>query len=113
MKFKIVLVMIIYAIFLSGPAQAGDTKKVTDAKKEELCNVIGQVAGQVMILRQKQIHASRAMKIAGDDKMMQMIVIEAYEQPVYRVKENQKRLIREYENKWYIECIKSIEQKRE
>lgn len=77
----------------------------------DLCAEISSLANTVMTARQANMPMSQLMEIArksGDDDGLYVILVEeAYESPAYQTKQAQTSEIRDFENKWYLDCYKA------
>lgn len=72
-----------------------------------LCTKLGELAEQVMILRQKEHPISDLMANVPDGptgEMFAKMIIAAYEQPSYSTLENQQDAIEEFRNDWELQC---------
>lgn len=70
------------------------------------CKSVESLSKVIMENRQNGVPMSKQMGIAEDSKMIQKIVIEAYDTPKYSTKKHQNRTINEFSNKWYSGCAK-------
>lgn len=89
---------------MAQPAVAQDTKLTW----QERCNVMAGLAGSIMGARQAGVPMSKSMETAEDDKLTQMIVLEAYDSPRYNGMELKQREISEFRDKWYMYCAKAL-----
>ena len=70
------------------------------------CDQIAEFSRLAMEAR--QIGAPlRTMMAVGKDSIMADMLTEAYGHPAYRTSEVQDRAIQDFEDKWYLKCIKS------
>lgn len=85
------------------------------ATKQELCSAINQLAGSIMTSRQNGVPMEKAMTAMNsvsttDGKVQETInnmVMDAYQRPYYSSKELQQREVVEFQNRWYMQCLKS------
>jgi len=87
-------------IALSSPALAALTP--------ELCSKLSDTAGTIMQKRQEGVAMGRIMDLMGDSKIMQEIVVEAYEVRRHPAPMWQEREIDDFRDKWYLTCYKLI-----
>ncbi len=74
----------------------------------EVCNDLQELAYKVMNLRQTGTPASDLLALTGGNKIANSIVIAAYEETQYSTREYQIRASKEFANRVYIECFKSV-----
>ncbi len=74
----------------------------------EVCNDLQELAFKVMNLRQTGTPPSDLLALTGGNKIANAIVIAAYEELQYSTREYQIRASREFANRVYIECFKSV-----
>ena len=98
------IIAITMLLFLAVPAMA---EEKTDF---DLCYELSELAGVVMEKRQEGISMGRvmgAMLESGDNNpIWSDMVIRAYEEPRMQVPENQRRMIQDFKNQYYLECVK-------
>lgn len=75
---------------------------------KETCSSIAEVARVTMLARQSGVPLRSMMKIAAD-KTIEDIVTEAYGHPAYRTSEVQEKTIQDFEDTWYLRCIKAYD----
>jgi len=85
---------------LSTPTLAAVTPK--------LCSDLSETAATIMEKRQGGASMSQIMEIVTDSKIMQEIVIEAYEVRRHPAPMWQEREIDDFRDKWYLTCYKLI-----
>lgn len=73
---------------------------------KETCSSIAEVARVSMLARQSGVPLRSMMEIAAD-KTITDIVTEAYSAPAYSTSEVQEKTIQDFEDRWYLKCIKS------
>ena len=93
------ILICILALGLSVPALA-----------EDKCKKIEDLAEAVMDARQRGVPASDMMGLAGDSSLVRAIVLDSFETSVYSTESISQRVIREFKDKWYIWCIKKMEE---
>lgn len=71
------------------------------------CPQLSQLAGMFMKGRQEGVTMARAMEIAGNNKVMQLMVEQAYSQSRYSTEEFKQRKIQEFSNEWFMTCYKA------
>ena len=74
----------------------------------ELCSKLSDTAGTIMQKRQEGVAMGRIMDLMGDSKIMQEIVVEAYEVRRHPAPMWQEREIDDFRDKWYLTCYKLI-----
>ncbi len=80
------------------------------AKKSgpEVCDDLYELAFKVMNLRQNGTPVSDLIALTGGNRIANAIVIAAYEETQYSTREYQNRASKEFANRVFIECFKSI-----
>lgn len=73
------------------------------------CPKIAELAKEVMVARQNGTPMREMMEIADGEPIMVSMVTEAYGHPAYRTSAVQDRAIQEFENQWYLLCVKSYD----
>lgn len=74
----------------------------------EVCDDLYELAFKVMNLRQNGTPVSELIALTGGNKIANAIVIAAYEETQYSTREYQIRANKEFANRVFIECFKSI-----
>ena len=100
-----------YAILLS-VLLSTSAAQASEPSKDETCKRWGDLAAKIMDLRQLEEPMSSVIKLIASDKdskVTRAIIIDAYNQPSYKTKQNQKRATDEYRNKVELECFKNAE----
>ena len=87
-------------IALSTPTMAAFTPK--------LCSDLSNTAATIMEKRQGGVAMVRIMDIMGDSKIMQAVVLDAYEVRRHPAPMWQEREIDDFRDKWYRACYKLI-----
>ena len=75
----------------------------TDESKDQ-CKFIHKLATSIMGNRQLNADMPGMMKLASGNKMIEEVVINAYDRPAYSVKKNQEREIKQFANEYYLAC---------
>jgi len=88
-------------IALSTPALSAVTPK--------LCSDLSETAATIMEKRQGGASMSQIMEIVTDSKIMQEMVVEAYEVRRHPAPMWQEREIDDFRDKWYLTCYKLIQ----
>ena len=78
------------------------------AKANDACENMATLAGLVMESRQKGVPMVKAYNAAGGNNVIQDMVVLAYEMPRFNTASIKERAIKEYANKWFLSCIKSM-----
>lgn len=73
----------------------------------EMCNSLSEAAKSTMERRQEGVSMRKVMEIAKGNKLLESVVISAYDSPRYSTEEMQARSVEDFRDKWYLECIKS------
>ena len=73
---------------------------------KEVCAQLAEVAQVTMTARQSGVPVRSMMEIAVDETIVDMVT-EAYSTPSYNTPKNQDRAIQDFEDQWYLRCIKS------
>jgi hypothetical protein len=102
-------IIAIAALAITSPALAQED--------QSRCQVIEDIARTVMRARQSNQSMSRVMQIAreefpGAERLVEAIIMGAYEKPAYSTPENQEREISDYANYWARLCFESEKRKR-
>ena len=96
---KIVLIL----VALSIPAFAAEP-----APLSEFCPKIAGLANAVMVARQNGAPMRQVMELAESDVTVSMVT-EAYGYSAYSIQENRERAIQDFEDTWYLRCVKSYD----
>lgn len=75
----------------------------TDESKDQ-CKFIHKLATSIMGNRQLNADMPEMMKLASGNKMIEEVVINAYDRPAYSVKKNQDDAVKRFANEYYLEC---------
>jgi len=105
------------------PAEAGllPTPIQEEPSRKEmlnLCKEVSQLASTIMDARQSGVVMSQAMDVAeaADDEqlrdMSRKLVVAAYREGSYQSPDNVRRVVRDFENQAYLECVQSIDHRR-
>ena len=78
------------------------------AEEEVDCKAFSEMAGNVMEGRQVGVPMSKMMGVLGDTELGEELVISAYEVPKFSTPEYIQDTEQEFEDAWYMRCIKSI-----
>ena len=94
---KLIALTVLFAI--SAPAIA--------ATPDPLCTQISEVAALTMKNRQNGVTLAQALPTAGDSKLLQRMVIDAYQQGAMRSPDNMIRQQQDYANEWMLDCLRN------
>lgn len=105
--------LLLTALLVAAPTVHGESQAETDKQ----CGHIGGMAEQVMKWRQGNAAAQEiidkvraADTIPEDSKpLIRDMVRQAYRMSRYDDRDNQQRLIREFENRYYLLCLSAVE----
>lgn len=75
----------------------------------ETCSSIAGAARATMLARQVGVPLRKVMEVTVNPSTVQMAT-EAYGTPAYSTQKNQDKAIQEFEDKWYLRCIKTYNQ---
>ncbi|KAB2758249.1 hypothetical protein [Brucella anthropi] len=101
-----------YAFLITAVLLSTSAAQASEQSKDETCKKWGDLAAKIMDLRQLEEPMSSVIKLIASDKeskITRAIIIDAYNQPSYKTKQNQKRATDEYRNKVELECFKNAE----
>ena len=73
-----------------------------------VCKELSVMAGTIMDLRQSNSSMPKLMETVGDSEIAQSLVIDAYSAPLYSLKSNKEKKIKEFENDTYVACVKQL-----
>lgn len=73
---------------------------------QEICTAYSSLAGKIMTLRQMGEEMAITY-VASDTDHYRKLVVEAYEEPRYGSKPYQNKTITKFQNKAFLQCIKS------
>jgi len=101
----VVLAGVIYILTLTAVL----AEPPADAKP---CEIYSWTAGQVMMSRQAGTMITDQMKLLDTHlppgsqgrETVRLMILEAYETPLYHTESFKEQTIREYKNKWYLQC---------
>ena len=74
----------------------------------EFCPKIAGLANAVMVARQNGAPMRQVMELAESDVTVSMVT-EAYGYSAYSIQENRERAIQDFEDQWYMKCVKSYD----
>src|SRR5678816_291565 len=75
----------------------------------EFCPKIAELANGVMVARQNGSPMREVMALADGNDVMVSMVTEAYGHPAYSTSEVQEKTIQDFEDTWYLRCVKSYD----
>ncbi|WP_201555790.1 hypothetical protein [Psychrobacter sp. 72-O-c] len=84
----------------------GITTPSLAADKAEFCVDVKGLAEIIMESRLVGVDVVNLMKVAGEDKMQQAMVRDAFSKPSYQTPEHQADATREFGAKYYLDCLK-------
>lgn len=76
------------------------------AQMSENCPKIAELSRSVMTARQVGVPLRKVMEVAVNPITVD-IITEAYGHPAYTTQKVQDKIIQEFEDEWYLRCIKS------
>ena len=79
------------------------------APMSKYCPKIAELANGVMVARQNGSPMREVMALADGNDVMVSMVTEAYGQSVYRTPDIRERVIQDFEDTWYLRCVKSYD----
>lgn len=100
---KKLLMAVAVAVMFSAPVQAKDN-----------CEGVSEIANSIMVARQSGVAMKEMVVIVNNSDfeaevkgvLIEMVVL-AWEQPAYSSPEYQKKIIREFTDMFYLQCVKS------
>jgi|GEM_PF-2800620 len=101
-----------HAFLIAAVLLSTSAAQATEQSKDEMCKRWGDLAAKIMDLRQLEEPMSSVIKLIASDKeskITRAIIIDAYNQPSYKTKQNQKRATDEYRNKVELQCFKNAD----
>lgn len=94
------------------PSRTQPAKTITSEVKikpsKSPCDDISDLALQIMRGRQNGTAMSKMMQIAEDNKLIQAMVIAAYEKNRYSTEEVQTKIIEEFRDDAHLQCVKAL-----
>lgn len=75
------------------------------ASADEYCTEYHNTAAKVLEARYKGIPVTALMEVAGDDKILRQLVLDAYREPEFQVPKNRENHIRKFADQHYIICV--------
>ncbi|ADM26673.1 hypothetical protein PP589_gp21 [Pseudoalteromonas phage HS5] len=80
-----------------------------EVNKEEkaTCKDMSELAGRYMTLRQSGAPMADIYSTAGDSKIIELMIIKAYEVTRFNTKEFRDRQVIKFKNDWFLACIKN------
>ena len=91
---KLIALTVLFAI--SAPAIA-----------DPLCTQVSELAALTMKNRQNGVTLAQALPTAGDSKLLQRMVIDAYQKGAMRSPDNMIRQQQDYANEWVLDCLRN------
>lgn len=101
-----------HAFLIAAVLLSTSAAQAAEQSKDEMCKRWGDLAVKIMDLRQLEEPMSSVIKLIASDKeskITRAIIINAYDQPSYKTKQNRDRAIAEFRNRLELECFKSAE----
>lgn len=74
---------------------------------DPLCTQFSELAALVMENRQNGVTLAQALPTAGDSKLLQRMVIDAYQKGAMRSPDNMIRQQQDYANEWMLDCLRN------
>lgn len=100
---KLVLTLTLAALTTSAFAAAAEVPM------SETCPQIAEVARVTMLARQAGVPLRSMMEIVKNPITVD-IITEAYSSPAYSTSEVQEKTIQNFEDRWYLKCVKTYNQ---
>lgn len=76
-----------------------------------ICNDLQDLGYKIMELRQSGVPVSQVMSASDGNQVVNAIIISAYEEMRYSTREFQVRASRDFADKIYLECFKTVSKK--
>ena len=95
-------IVLIVALTLTSPFVLA-----TEDKISKHCPGVAAIAKSVMEARQENVPMARMMEVS-DTELLREMVVAAYDRPAYRTENVKARAIRDFENEWYLNCVKAF-----
>ena len=76
--------------------------------EENTCKKIGKLAESIMDARQMEISVVDMLGTANGNKIIERIVMDAYDQIPYVTEERKRKQTLRFSNKWELVCVKSL-----
>lgn len=73
----------------------------------DVCNQISELAERYMTLRQDGVSMSKLYKTAKGNKLVEKMVVDAYEVPKFSTDEYREIQVSKFKNRWFLNCVKS------
>lgn len=77
------------------------------ATPDPLCTQFSELAALTMKNRQNGVTLANALPIAGDSKLLQRMVVDAYQMQPMQSPQNMIRQQQEYANEWMLDCLRN------
>ncbi|MGX9996688.1 hypothetical protein [Vibrio sp. JZG120] len=77
----------------------------------EICEKYGSLATSIMNNRQVGVSMSKMMEAVDGDKLLQNLIIEAYDSPRFSTDKMQKKATERFRDDTYLACVKSMRPK--
>lgn len=91
------------ALTLTFTANASEEKK----SEVDVCNQISELAERYMTLRQDGVSMSKLYKTAKGNKLVEKMIVDAYEVPKFSTDEYREIQVSKFKNRWFLNCVKS------
>jgi len=72
------------------------------------CNNVAEFAEVIMEARQVGVSMPKAIELANGSKLLEKIIVDAYEVPHYSTQEYRSRKISDFRDSWYLACFKAM-----
>ncbi len=87
----------------------GTEEKDLQKSRLDLCVVIQETAGAIMMRRQEGVPMVKVMEIVKDDDILRPLARKAYSMPRYRTPENQAGAVTDFADEVYMDCLDIME----
>jgi hypothetical protein len=92
------ILLFVFIAVTSIPSYADDFR--------DLCNKLNETAQSIMEDRQEGVSMKKLMEIAKGNKLIENIIIAAYDRPRYYTKEMQIKSVEDFRDEIYLYCIR-------
>jgi hypothetical protein len=97
---------LLVAVLLAVSTQVIAEEKATPAQREELCSTYEKMARQIITIRQDKSMSLKQVLDVTNDKVARNITLTAWEKPSYSTDKMQKKVISEFSDDVYLQCLK-------
>lgn len=79
------------------------------ALADDKCDKIDRLSEAIMQARQQGVPLRKSLSLTSGISIAKTITLDAYKQPRWSGEEARKRAVVDFQNKWYLLCVESVD----